>query len=142
MNALADLGMALAPTIKSALEALTPMIKKVAEWIRQNPKLASGIMKTVAGFALLSLGQWKFLNIAGRDLFDVFDFVTGQIFLPVGGLLTCLFLGWYVPKKVVKDEFTNWGTIRGTFFGVYYFLVRYVCPLAILMIFLHQFNVV
>ncbi|MFC2293952.1 MAG: phage tail tape measure protein [Leptotrichia hongkongensis] len=56
MNALADLGLALAPTIKSALEALTPMIKKVAEWIRQNPKLASGIMKAVAGFALLSLG--------------------------------------------------------------------------------------
>ena len=56
MNVLADLGMALAPTIKSALEALTPMIKKVAEWIRQNPKLASGIMKAVAGFAVLSIG--------------------------------------------------------------------------------------
>lgn len=56
MNALADLGMALAPTIKSALETLTPMIKKVAEWIRQNPKLASGIMKAVAGFAVLSIG--------------------------------------------------------------------------------------
>ena len=56
MNTLADLGMALAPTIKSALEALTPMIKKVAEWIRQNPKLASGIMKAVAGFAVLSIG--------------------------------------------------------------------------------------
>lgn len=56
MNALADLGLALAPTIKSALEALTPMIKKMAEWIRQNPKLASGIMKAVAGFAVLSIG--------------------------------------------------------------------------------------
>jgi len=56
MNVLADLGMALAPTIKSALEALTPMIKKMAEWIRQNPKLASGIMKAVAGFAVLSIG--------------------------------------------------------------------------------------
>ena len=56
MNVLADLGMALAPTIKSAVEALTPMIKKVAEWIRQNPKLASGIMKAVAGFAVLSIG--------------------------------------------------------------------------------------
>ena len=56
MNALADLGLALAPAIKSALEALTPMIKKVAEWIKQNPKLASGIMKAVAGFAVLSIG--------------------------------------------------------------------------------------
>ena len=76
------------------------------------------------------------------NLFTLFDFVTGQIFLPIGGFLTCLFLGWYVPKKLVKDEFTNWGTLRGTLFGVYYFLVRYVCPLAILCIFLNQFGVI
>ncbi|WP_455061917.1 sodium-dependent transporter [Prevotella fusca] len=89
----------------------------------------------------LSLGEWSFLKVAGVDLFDVFDFVTGQIFLPVGGLLTCLFIGWYVPKKLVKDEFTNWGTTRGVFFGTYYFLIRFVCPLAILAIFLHQLGV-
>ena len=89
----------------------------------------------------LSLGEWSFLKVAGVDLFDVFDFVTGQIFLPIGGLLTCLFIGWYVPKKLVKDEFTNWGTIRGIFFGAYYFLIRFVCPLAILAIFLHQLGV-
>ena len=89
----------------------------------------------------LSLGDWSFLKVAGVNLFDVFDFVTGQIFLPVGGLLTCLFIGWYVPKKLVKDEFTNWGTTRGIFFGTYYFLIRFVCPLAILAIFLHQLGV-
>ena len=89
----------------------------------------------------LSLGDWSFLKVAGVDLFDVFDFVTGQIFLPIGGLLTCLFIGWYVPKKLVKDEFTNWGTTRGIFFGTYYFLIRFVCPLAILAIFLHQLGV-
>jgi transporter len=89
----------------------------------------------------LSLGEWSFLKVAGVDLFDVFDFVTGQIFLPIGGLLTCLFIGWYIPKKLVKDEFTNWGTTRGIFFGTYYFLIRFVCPLAILAIFLHQLGV-
>ncbi len=89
----------------------------------------------------LSLGEWNFLKVAGVDLFDVFDFVTGQIFLPIGGLLTCFFIGWYIPKKLVKDEFTNWGTTRGIFFGTYYFLIRFVCPLAILAIFLHQLGV-
>lgn len=89
----------------------------------------------------LSLGDWSFLQVAGTDLFDVFDFVTGQIFLPVGGLLTCLFIGWYVPKRLVRDEFTNWGTSRSIFFGAYYFLVRFICPLAILAIFLHQLGV-
>lgn len=61
----------------------------------------------------MSIGQWHFLSMGGKDLFDIFDFVTGQIFLPIGGFLTCLFIGWYVPKKLVKDEFTNWGRSTG-----------------------------
>ena len=90
----------------------------------------------------LSLGDWSGLTIAGKTLFGVFDFVTGQIFLPVGGFLTCIFIGWFIPKKLVKDEFTNWGTVSQRFFGIYLFLVRFVAPLAILAIFLHQFGVI
>lgn len=91
----------------------------------------------------LSLGAaGKSLHVFGKSLFDVFDFVTGQIFLPVGGLLTCIFLGWFVPKKLIRDEFTNWGTIRGTFFGLYLFCVRFVCPVSILAVFLHQMGVI
>ena len=100
--------------------------------------IVTGGCSLIGAICSLSLGDWSFLKVAGVNLFDVFDFVTGQIFLPVGGLLTCLFIGWYVPKKLVKDEFTNWGTTRGIFFGTYYFLIRFVCPLAILAIFLHQ----
>ena len=47
-----------------------------------------------------------------------------------------------MPRKLVHDEFTNWGTLRGTFFGVYLFLVRFVCPVSILLIFLHQLEVI
>ena len=100
--------------------------------------IVTGGCSLIGAICSLSLGDWSFLKVVGVNLFDVFDFVTGQIFLPVGGLLTCLFIGWYVPKKLVKDEFTNWGTTRGIFFGTYYFLIRFVCPLAILAIFLHQ----
>ncbi len=91
----------------------------------------------------LSLGAaGKSLHVFGKSLFDVFDFVTGQIFLPMGGLLTCIFLGWFVPKKLIRDEFTNWGTIRGTFFGLYLFCVRFVCPVSILAVFLHQMGII
>jgi NSS family neurotransmitter:Na+ symporter len=42
---------------------------------------------------------------------------------------------------VVRDEFTNWGTLRnGGLFHFYLFLVKYVCPICILFIFLHQFG--
>ncbi|MFQ7113717.1 sodium-dependent transporter [Hallella bergensis] len=96
----------------------------------------------IGAFCSLSLGGMDYLRVAGISLFDAFDFVTGQIFLPVGGFLTCVFLGWFVPKKVVRDEFTNWGTLSARFFGIFLFLVRFVCPLAILAIFLHQLNVI
>jgi NSS family neurotransmitter:Na+ symporter len=42
----------------------------------------------------------------------------------------------------VRAEFTNWGTLRGRFFHVYSFLVKYVCPICILFIFLHQFGLI
>ena len=96
----------------------------------------------VGVFCSMSLGQWSFLSIDGKSLFSLFDFVTGQIFLPIGGFPTCLFIGWFVPKQLVKDEYTNWGTLRGRLFWVYLFLVRFVCPIAIAAIFLHQFGVV
>ena len=96
----------------------------------------------IGAFCSLSLGDWSFLAIGDKSLFDIFDFVTGQLFLPIGGFLTCLFIGWYVPKKLIKDEYTNWGTLCGSLFGVYYFLVRFICPIAIAAIFLHQFGVI
>ena len=92
-------------------------------------------------FCSFSLGAWEGLSLFGKSLFDLFDFVTGQIFLPIGGLLTCLFVGWVVPRQTVSDEFTNWGTIRGTFFGIYIFCVRFICPVCIMLILLHQLNV-
>lgn len=92
----------------------------------------------IGAFCSLSLGATDALTFAGKSLFDWFDFVTGQVFLPVAGFLTCLFVGWYVPKKLVRDEFTNWGTLKGNLFFVYLFLVRFVCPVFILLVFLNQ----
>ena len=82
------------------------------------------------------------ISLFGLSLFDLFDFTTGQIFLPLGGFLTCLFVGWYVPRHILYDELTNHETLRGSLFPFYLFAVRFVCPLCILLIFLHQLGVV
>lgn len=94
-------------------------------------------------FCSLSYGDAReWLVVGGRSMFSWFDYLTGQIFLPLGGFLTCLFLGWYVPRTIVWDEFSNGGTLRGRFFRLYLFCIRYVCPLGILLIFLHQFGLI
>jgi NSS family neurotransmitter:Na+ symporter len=94
----------------------------------------------IGAFCSLSLGAVDGMVFFGKTLFDWFDFITGQIFLPIVGFLTCIFLGWFVSHKVVRDQFTNWGTARGQFFHFYLFLIKYICPLAILFIFLHQLD--
>ena len=109
---------------------------------RRRGALIVTVLGIVIGiFCSLSFYRTE-IGLFGMSLFDLFNFATGQIFLPLGGLFTCLFLGWYVPKRVVHDEFTNRGTLRGRFFGLYLFSVRFICPIAITLIFLHQFGVV
>ena len=78
----------------------------------------------------------------GKSIMDFCDFLTAQILLPFGSLLTCFFVGWVVPRTIVHREFTNWDTVSGRFYGIWLFFVRFVCPVCIVMIFLHQFGVV
>jgi NSS family neurotransmitter:Na+ symporter len=93
-------------------------------------------------FASLSVGGRDWLMVAGKSLFDWFDFITGQIFLPIGGFFACIFLGWAVNKDTVRDEFTNWGTTAQHLFPYYLFSIRYVAPIGILLIFLNQMGVI
>ncbi len=90
----------------------------------------------------LSVGAVEGLRLFGMSIMDICDFLTAQILLPVGSLLTCIFLGWIVPKKVVRDEFTNWQTVNQRLFALWLFFVRVVCPICIIAVFLHQAGVI
>ena len=128
-------------SLMSLHEVSTAFFQEEFVITRKKAALLVTVLACVVGtFCSLSLGAVDGMVFFGKSLFDWFDFVTGQIFLPIVGFLTCIFIGWFVPHKLVRDEFTNWGTLRGRFFHLYIFLVKYVCPLAILFIFLHQFG--
>ena len=133
------LSLAALTSLMSLHEVSTAFFQEELMISRKRAALLVTVSTAVIGaFCSLSLGAVDGLTLLGRTLFDWFDFITGQIFLPIVGFLTCIFIGWFVPHKMVRDEFTNWGTLRGRFFHLYLFLVKYVCPLAILFIFLHQ----
>ena len=46
-----------------------------------------------------SLGAMPEIAVAGKSLFDCFDFLTGQIMLPIGGFLTAIIVGWIAPSE-------------------------------------------
>ncbi|MBP3212057.1 MAG: sodium-dependent transporter [Prevotella sp.] len=139
------LSLAALTSLMSLHEVSTAFFHEEFHLTRSRAALIVTVLCSIIGACCsLSLGAVEGITLFGRPLFDVFDFVTGQIFLPVGGFLTCLFLGWMVPRRLVRDEFTNEGTVwtHSWIFTTFLFLIRYVCPLAIAAIFLHQLEII
>ena len=91
----------------------------------------------VGAVCSLSFGPLSDVKIDGGNIFDFFDNLSSNILMTLGSLLTVLFVGWRLKKTDVYDEFTNGGTLsrNAKIFGVLWFLIRYVCPLAIISIF-------
>ena len=89
----------------------------------------------------LSFGPLKEVRfLFGMTFFDFFDFISAKIIMPMGGVLLSIFVGWYLPKKLVIKEFTNNHTLRFPrwLFVSFFFLIRWVAPLAITAIFINE----
>ena len=89
-------------------------------------------------FCSLSFGPMSDILIFDRTIFDFFDYLSSNILMTLGSLMTVLFVGWRLKKTDIYDEFTNGGTLSANvrIFGVLWFLIRYIAPLAIIFIFL------
>jgi NSS family neurotransmitter:Na+ symporter len=92
----------------------------------------------VGALCSLSFGPLSNIQIGGRGLFDFFDNLSSNVLMTLGSLFTVLFVGWRLKKTDIYDEFTNGGTLstNARIFGVLWFLIRYIAPLAIITIFL------
>lgn len=99
------------------------------------------VCSVIAVLCSLSVGANKNIALFGMPLLDFCDFLTAKLMLPMGAFLTSIILGWLVNRQMVKDEFTNKESIPESFFPVYMFAIRYIVPLCIVMVFLHQFGI-
>ena len=90
----------------------------------------------------LSLGVMQKYTLFDKGLFDLLDFVTAKIMLPLGGLLVCIFVGWYLKRSVSYEELTNGGKLKAGLFNLYIFLLRYVAPVAIILIFINELGLI
>ena len=112
------------------------MKRSYAAWI------LTVVCSVIAVFCSLSVGRSE-IQLFGKPLMDFCDYLTAQIMLPAGALLTSILVGWFASKAMVREEFTNWETTGPkSLFGIYVFCVRYVVPACIVMILMHQFGVI
>lgn len=118
------------------------------EWGLSRRKAAIGSAVVIAVIGVLAtlsvdkgslLGSYTFF---GRGFFDWFDYISSNILLPVGGLLISLLIGYCIKREDLELEFSNHGTLNiSSIMPVFYFIIRYVTPLLLVVVFLNAIGV-
>lgn len=97
-----------------------------------------GVALVLGGLCSLSFGPLSTLTLFGDTIFDFCDRFSSNYLMTLGAMIVVLFVGWRMKRSDVYAEFTNEGTLKRNIipFKIVYFLIRYVSPLAILVIFI------
>ncbi len=122
----------------SAISLLEPIVA----WLVENRGVnrikgaaAGGGLAWLLGVpSLLSLNLWSDYTLFGKGFFDLMDYTTANVMLPLGGLLIALFAGWKLARAASEKELA---LAPGPVYEAWRFLTRYVVPLAILLVMLN-----
>ena len=128
--------------VTSAVSLLEVGVAYLSEEFKMS-RIKAGILVFIFAWLLgvicsLSFGPLANVKVFGFGLFDLLDKFCSNILLIIGGLLCVIFVGWKMKRADVYDEFTNGGTKRlnSALFGVIYFIIRFLAPIAVLLVFL------
>jgi len=135
------------------LAALTSMIslhEVATAYVHEEMKLSRAKAALLVSFGVLLLGVISSLSFGllkgftffDMNFFDLLDYVTAKIMLPLGGMMICVFVGLRVDKKILKAELTNDGTVTFHFFNVYAFFMKFIAPILIGLVFLNELGLI
>ena len=132
--------------ITSAVSMIEPSLRFFIERYkitRVKATLICGTTFYVLGIiALLSMSKsfGNQLTFFGKNAFDIMDFMSSSIMMPIAAIIICIFLGYFVDKKVLEEKFIK--HTNKSIFSIWYFLIRYIVPIAIIILFLNKLGAI
>ncbi|MBA2871562.1 NSS family neurotransmitter:Na+ symporter [Anoxybacillus calidus] len=121
----------------SMIEIIVASVAKNDAKKRQSATWLIGILIFIVGIpSCLSFGVLADFQVFNRTIFDIADFTVSNVLMPLGALLISLFVSLKIAKDTLFDELRQGSTISKLFFDIWFFLIRYVAPIAILIVFL------
>ncbi|MBS4268529.1 sodium-dependent transporter [Campylobacter vulpis] len=128
--------------ITSAISMIEPFafyLINTFKMSRKNALILIGVIVYILGnlciLSTLSITEFKIL---GMSFFDVLDYISGKIIMPLGGILAAIFVGFVMKKKALEILFEPY--MSGVFFKVWYFFLRFIAPLAVIIIVINAFK--
>lgn len=132
---------ALTSTI-SVLEVIVAFLTEEFKMKRRRATIIATVSVSVLGLiTVASMGHLSGFTIAGKNIFGILEYLTANIMLPIGGLFIVLFIGWFYKPELTRKELTNEGTLRARYIPVFMFVVRFLAPVAIAVVFLYSLGV-
>ncbi len=88
--------------------------------------------------SVLGYSDWSDVTLFGMQFLDFFDFITNSVMMPILALLTCILIGYVVKTKYVEEEVLH-GEKKFSARGVYRIMIRFVCPVFMVIILVTPF---
>jgi neurotransmitter:Na+ symporter, NSS family len=121
----------------SAISLVEPGVSWLTEttrYTRAQVCIALGLVVWLLGLAvLLSFNAWEEVRVMGLNIFDFLDRLTTNYMMPLGGLLMAIFAGWFMKVEASQSELA----LKPRGYRAWRIALRYVVPLAIVLIFLN-----
>ncbi len=105
---------------------------------RKATALNTCVAMVLATLCALSFGCLSGMTIFGMTLFNLFDYLSSNILLPLGGMVCSFFVGWIADRAFVRSQLTNGGTLRLRAMRVIIFCIRWIAPVCIAIVFLNS----
>lgn len=109
------------------------------KWSRRKATIVSSLIALAGGvLCALSFGPLSHMKFFGMTAFSLFDYVSSNICLPVGGFVCSIFVGWFVDVRFLRGQIKMHSTAGRFVFRLLVFCLRWICPMAILLILLNS----
>ncbi len=128
--------------ITSAISMIEPSVS----FMENNLKYSRQKALTIIGVAVYALGMLalisnieglkEYATYFGKGFFDILDIVTSTVLMPIGGLVTCIFVGFVIDKTKLHDLFIEF--MGEKFFALWLFFLKFVVPICIVTIMVNK----
>jgi neurotransmitter:Na+ symporter, NSS family len=126
----------------SMIEIIVATTAKNDSTKRKKHTWIIGILIFIVGIpSCLSYGLMADFKLFDKIFFDLMDFTVSNVLMPIGALAISIFVSLKVPKSVLFDELKQGSNVRKLFFYVWFYLLKYLTPIAIIIVFLDVLGV-